>query len=266
MNLILYTIIVALIISFALGVLLGLFKKIFAVKVDPKVQEVRDALSGGNCGGCGYAGCDAFAEAVVAGDAPASGCVAGGAECAAKVAAVMGVDAGVAEKKVAFIACNGTKECAPDKAEYEGVKTCAGAQLTMNGTKKCAFGCIGFGDCEAACPFGAISMGSDGLPKVDAGKCVGCGKCAKACPKHLFVLINADTKGAIARCSNHSDNKPQIKKDCSVGCFKCGICAKKCPEQCIDMASGIPQIDYAKCTSCGTCVSSCPDKVLHLIG
>ena len=136
----------------------------------------------------------------------------------------MGVDAGVAEKKVAFLACNGTKECAPDKAEYEGVKTCAGAQLTMNGTKKCAFGCIGFGDCEAACPFGAISMGSDGLPKVDAGKCVGCGKCAKVCPFEAITVENNLAyidftkcklcKKCVAECPTgaiHAVNFPVIK-------------------------------------------------------
>jgi len=266
MTLIVYTIVVALAIGFALGVLLGLFKKIFAVKVDPKVQEVRAALSGANCGGCGYAGCDAFAEAVVKGEAPVSGCVAGGASCAEKVASIMGVSGSSSEPKIAFVACNGTHENAVKKAEYEGVKTCAAAQLTMNGTKKCAFGCIGFGDCVEVCPFGALSMGKDGIPKVDSEKCVGCGKCVKACPKHVIRLIDKNTKGAIALCSCKSDNKPQIKKDCSTGCFKCGICAKKCPEQCIDISSGLPQIDYAKCTSCGTCVSSCPDKVLHLLG
>ncbi|MCR5495460.1 MAG: RnfABCDGE type electron transport complex subunit B [Treponema sp.] len=266
MTLIIYTMISAVVIGFLLGVLLGFFKKIFAVKVDPKVQEVRDALSGANCGGCGYAGCDAFAEAVVKGEAPVSGCVAGGAACAAKVAAIMGVSAGGSEKKVAFLACHGTKECASSKGVYEGVRTCAAAQLTMNGTKNCAFGCIGFGDCAAACPFGAITMGEDGLPSVDREKCVGCGKCVKSCPKHLFVLINANTKGAIARCSNRSDNKPQIKKDCAEGCFKCGICAKKCPKGCIDISSGIPQIDYSQCISCGLCVKSCPDHVLIMLG
>lgn len=266
MNLIIYTILLALVIGFVLGLLLGLFKKIFAVQVDPKVQEVRDALSGANCGGCGYAGCDAFAEAVVSGEASVTGCVAGGAAVADKVADIMGVSAESAAPKIAFLACAGTKDCAKQKGEYEGVKTCAAAQLTMNGTKKCDFGCIGFGDCVEACPFGAISMSKDGIPVVDAKKCVGCGKCAKTCPKHLFVLINENTAGAIARCSNHSDNKPQIKKDCSVGCFKCGMCARKCPVGCIDLSSGIPQIDYNQCVSCGECVAACPDKVLTLIG
>lgn len=264
MNIIIATIVVALVIGFLLGLLLGLFKKIFAVSVDPKVQQVRDALSGANCGGCGFAGCDAFAEAVVAGDAPASGCIAGGAAVAQKVSEVLGVSAESSEPKVAFVACHGSLECALPKGEYVGVKTCAGAQLVMNGTKKCAFGCIGFGDCVEACPFEAISMGADGLPKIDYGKCVGCGKCAKTCPKKLFQLLPKNTKGSIAVCANHSDNKPQIRKDCSAGCFKCGMCARKCPAQCIDVSSGIPSVDYSKCTSCGECIKACPDKVLVL--
>ncbi len=264
MKLVITTIIVALVVAFILGLLLGLFKKIFAVEVDPKVSEIRNALSGANCGGCGYAGCDAFAAAVVAGEAQPSGCVAGGSGVAKKIAEILGVDAGSGAKKVAFLACHGTKECALEKASYNGVKTCRAVQLSVNGIKKCAFGCIGYGDCSEACPFGAITMGSDGLPEVNLKTCVGCGKCVKACPKHLFRLIDADTKGAIAYCSNHSDNKPQIKKDCSVGCFKCGLCARKCPVGCIDLSSGIPMMDYSKCTACGECVKACPDKVLAL--
>ena len=265
MKIILLTIIVALVIGFLLGLLLGLFKKIFAVHVDPKVQQIRDVLSGANCGGCGFAGCDAFAEAIVSGDAPVNGCVAGGAATADAIAKVLGVDAGSTTPKVAFLACQGTKECAADRGEYQGVKTCAAAQLTMNGIKKCSFGCIGFGDCEAACSFGGITMGADGLPVIDKAKCFGCGKCVRACPKHLITLIDANTKGAIALCSCKSENKPQIRKDCSAGCFKCGMCARKCPVQAITMENGLPKIDYSKCTSCGECVKACVDKVLVLI-
>lgn len=264
MKTIILTVIVALVIGFLLGLLLGLFKKIFAVTVDPKVQQVRDALSGANCGGCGYAGCDAFAEAVVKGEAPVSGCVAGGAACAAKVAEVLGVNAGETVKKVAFVACAGTKECAPEKASYYGVKSCSAAQLSANGTKKCGFGCIGYGDCVEACPFDAIVIGANGLPLIDEEKCVGCGNCAKICPKHIIKLINANDKGAVAKCSCRSDNKPQIRKDCSAGCFKCGMCARKCTAGAIELTSGLPVIDYSKCTSCGECVAACVDKVLIL--
>ncbi|MCH5291840.1 MAG: RnfABCDGE type electron transport complex subunit B [Treponema sp.] len=264
MTTIIATMCVALVLAFILGVLLGLFKKLFAVKVDPKIEAVREVLSGGNCGGCGYAGCDAFAAAVVCGDAPATGCVAGGPAVAQHIAEILGVDAGAAEKHVAFLACHGTTDCAKPRGIYNGVKTCVAAQQAVNGTKMCAFGCVGYGDCAEACPFGAISMGANGLPSVDYTKCVGCGKCVKACPKKLFRLIPAETKGAVARCSCHSENKPQIRKDCTAGCFKCGMCARKCPSQSIDLATGIPQIDYTTCTSCGECVKACPDKVLVL--
>lgn len=264
MNTILYTVLVAVGIAFVLGVLLGLFKKIFFVNVDPKIQSVRDVLSGGNCGGCGMAGCDAFAKAVVSGEASPDGCVAGGGSCAEKIAKILG-KAGVEVKpRVAILVCQGTKECAKDKGVYTGIKTCKAAELVTHGTKKCSFGCIGFGDCVEACPFGALSMAENGIPKIDYNKCVGCGKCNKACPKKLFSIYDKDLKGSIALCSNHSDNKAQIRKDCSAGCFKCGLCAKKCPEQCIDISSGIPKIDYAKCTSCGECVKACVDKVLVL--
>ncbi len=264
MKTILLTVAVSLGVAFILGLLLGLFKKIFAVKVDPKIQAIQDVLSGGNCGGCGFAGCAAFAAAVVKGEAEPNGCVAGGPSVAEKVAQIMGVSVS-AKRMVTILACKGTNACASPRGTYNGIKTCAAAAMSVNGTKDCSFGCIGFGDCVDSCGFDGIFMGKDGIPVVDYSKCVGCGKCAKACPKHLFSIINAETKGSIALCSNRSDNKPSIKKNCSVGCIKCGICEKKCPEKCLTVTNGIPVVDYTKCTSCGICISSCPDKVLDLI-
>ncbi len=265
MKIVISTIIVALSIGFLLGLLLGLFKKIFSVKVDPKIQAIRDALSGANCGGCGFAGCDSFAEAVVKGKASSAGCVAGGADCASAIAFIMGSSASGVTPKIAFLACNGTEESALERGTYIGVKTCRASQLVAGGTKKCSFGCIGFGDCVEACPFDAIHMGHHSLPIVDKEKCVGCGKCVKACPKTLLVLIPKDSKGAIARCSCRSDNKAQIKKDCSAGCFKCGMCVRKCPKSAIQMLNGIPSIDRSKCDLCGECIKSCPDKVLSFL-
>jgi len=264
MKIIFFTILVSLGVAFILGLLLGLFKKIFAVKVDPKVQAIQDVLSGGNCGGCGYAGCAAFAAAVVKGEAPANGCIAGGPTVAAKVGEILGVSVS-AQKKGAVLACKGTTQCALSRGTYNGIKTCAAANLTANGTKMCAFGCAGYGDCVENCPFDALHMGPDGIPVIDYSKCVGCGKCARACPKKLFVIIDGNRKGSIALCSNHSDNKAAIKKNCSVGCIKCGLCVRKCPEKCIELINGIPAVDYTKCTSCGECIKACPDKVLDLV-
>ena len=49
-----------------IGLLLGFAGKTFEVKVDERVAAVREALPSNNCGACGYAGCDACAEAIVA--------------------------------------------------------------------------------------------------------------------------------------------------------------------------------------------------------
>ena len=58
----------------ALGIIFGAVltfaSKKFYVEVDERVSQVRECLGGANCGACGYAGCDAFAAAVVAGEAP----------------------------------------------------------------------------------------------------------------------------------------------------------------------------------------------------
>ena len=72
-KIILFTAAASLTLALILGLLLGFFKKLFFVKTDPTIQAIRDALPGANCGGCGYPGCDGFADACAAGDAPANG-------------------------------------------------------------------------------------------------------------------------------------------------------------------------------------------------
>lgn len=264
MNTILITVIVSFLVALILGLLLGFFKKMFSVPVDEKVAKVREVLPGANCGGCGYPGCDGFAAAVAAGEASADGCAAGGAETAKKVGEVMGL-AVDAESKVVILACRGSKDAAKARGFYNGLKNCAAAHLAVNGTKMCQYGCIGFGDCVNACQFDALHLEEDGLPHVDYTKCTGCGMCVQACPMHLLSKVPVSRKGAVALCSNHTDNKPSVLKNCKVGCIKCGKCERNCPEKCLKLVNGIPEIDYAKCTSCGTCIEGCPTHVLKLV-
>ena len=47
-----------------LGLLLTVANKVFEIPSDPKRDAVRNALPGANCGGCGFAGCDALAVAI----------------------------------------------------------------------------------------------------------------------------------------------------------------------------------------------------------
>lgn len=263
MQTIIITIAVSFSIALILGILLGIFQRLFYVPQNPKVQAIREVLSGGNCGGCGFAGCDDFAKAVAEGRAPANGCVAGGVATANAIGKILGVEV-EAETKVSVFACRGTKDCAKNKGYYTGLQSCTAARIAIGGTKMCNYGCIGFGDCAKACTFNAITIGDDGLPKIDYSLCTGCGKCVKTCPNDLFKVMPVTTKGAVALCSNRTREKTSVIKNCKNGCIKCGKCERNCPENAVRLIDGIPSIDYFKCTSCGTCVEGCPTKVLAL--
>lgn len=263
MQIIFLTLAVSLVLSLGLGFLLGFFKKVFHVETDEKVERVREVLPGANCGACGYPGCDGFAASVAAGNAPVNGCPVGAAAVAKKIGEIMGVSA-EASAKVAVLLCQGSVDVCADKGSYVGVKTCRAAKLSVNGTKNCDWGCIGFGDCEAACPFDAIHIGKNGLPEVDTEKCTGCGVCVAQCPQHILATMQAGTKGAVALCSCRNPRKAMIMKNCKRGCIKCMKCEKNCHTGALKLVNGIPVIDYALCDSCGKCVEGCPTKVLVL--
>lgn len=171
------------------GVLLGIAAKAFYVWEDPRIAEVESCLAGANCGGCGYTGCSACAGAIVAGEAPVSACLVGGAASAVKVAAVMGVEAGAAEAFTSENTCTGGHR-ASEKFYYMGVSDCRAAALLYAGSKVCAVGCLGYGSCVKACHFGALSIDpkGDNIPVVDTEKCVGCGACEKVCPKGIMQV------------------------------------------------------------------------------
>lgn len=252
------------ILAFLIGVALGWFEKKFKVERDPKIDEVRAALPGANCGGCGFPGCDGYAEAVATGRAATTKCTAGGASTAEAVSNIMGVSA-AAEDLVSVLRCQGTKALALPKGEYSGVQTCRAAKLSTGSVKACSWGCQGLGDCVAVCKFDALAMGDDGLPHVDYDNCTGCAMCAEECPQKLFAMVPRDRKGSIVLCSNTNVIKANVIKTCKVGCIKCEICVKSCPEKCITMVNGIPVTDYSKCTSCGVCVQKCPTKSYKLL-
>jgi Na+-translocating ferredoxin:NAD+ oxidoreductase RNF subunit RnfB len=264
LGIIVTTAIFAVLLAFSLGAALGFFREFFKVEEDPLTSRIREALPGANCGACGYPGCDGYAAAVAAGQAETNRCSVGGKAVTETISGLLGVTASMTPV-VAVLACRGSAEHAPSKGDYRGLATCRGAKLSTGGTKRCLWGCLGFGDCLTVCQFGALSLGEDGLPRVDYGKCTGCKLCIAECPQGLLRDIPVDRKGAVALCANHNPLKGMVLKTCKVGCIKCELCVKNCPEECIAMDQGIPLVDYAKCTSCGTCVSKCPTKVLRII-
>ncbi|MBP3586176.1 MAG: ferredoxin, partial [Paludibacteraceae bacterium] len=68
MNLILISLAVLGVTGLVAAVLLYFVAQKFKVEEDPRIDEVQEALPGANCGGCGFAGCRAFAESCVKAD------------------------------------------------------------------------------------------------------------------------------------------------------------------------------------------------------
>jgi Na+-translocating ferredoxin:NAD+ oxidoreductase RNF subunit RnfB len=176
----------------SLGLLVGaglaFASKIFYVYVDPKVLAVEEALPGANCGGCGLPGCSSNAEAIVAGRAAPNSCVAAGADVAMEIARIMGVSVEAKEPDIARPGCTYGVAAADTKFIYDGLSDCRAASLLSGGMKVCMIGCLGLASCARACPFNAITMGTDGLPVVDEVRCTGCGTCERVCPKHIITL------------------------------------------------------------------------------
>lgn len=242
-----------------MGALLALASKLFAVKKDEKAEAIKECLPGANCGGCGYSGCDAYASAVSAGDAPVNKCSVGGAEAASKIAQIMGVDAGAQVRMRAQVMCSGTGEYAKKKYIYEGIDDCVAASKIGGGDKMCKNGCIGLGNCVRACPFDAIVV-ENGVAAVDYSKCKGCGICVSACPKGIIKLIPFDAKHWVG-CMSVDDGK-NTRKVCDVGCISCKLCQKNCPAGAINVDNFVASIDYDKCTGCDICTDKCPRHII----
>lgn len=247
-------------IAFVSALGLGIASIFFSVEVDPRIVEVGEVLPGANCGGCGFPGCSGFAEAVVAGKADPSGCAAGGPSIAEQIGKILGVEVKTGPKLIACVFCKGGTTQSPFKYDYIGAKDCRAAELLAGGPKACIYGCLGFGTCIGACPFGAIKMGHDRIPIIDSHKCTSCGKCVSACPRGIIHLV-PQTQRFLVLCSSHDKGK-KVKEVCNIGCIACQICVKKCPAEAIHMEDSLAVIEPEKCTSCGTCWEKCPQKII----
>lgn len=243
------------------GVALAFVAARFTVKVDPKVEQVRETLPGANCGACGFAGCMGYAEAVVGNpDVAVSMCAPGKSSVAEKIAVITGKKAEKVDPKIARVFCQGGTSLSQRKFIYTGVRDCTAAVLAAGGDKSCEYGCLGYGTCMRSCPFDAITMSADNLPIINPDKCTACGKCAAACPKQVIELAQA-SKAVVVSCHSR-DKGGDTKKKCQVGCIGCGICVRTCPVDAIKVENNHARIDHAKCIVCGLCVKKCPTNAI----
>lgn len=255
-------------IALVAALVLYVCSKKFAVEEDPRLGLVTEALPGANCGGCGFPGCGGLADALVkaadAGSLEGLNCPVGGAETMGKVADLLGMAVANTESTVAVVRCNGICELRTKVCEYSGLRTCAAMHATGAGETACGYGCLGCGDCVAACSFDAIHMnGETGLPEVDEDKCTSCGACVKACPRNIIQLRRKGPKNrrVYVQCVNKEKGAVALK-GCKAACIGCGKCLKECQFDAITIADNLSYIDDKKCKLCRKCVSVCPTQAI----
>ena len=241
MSVIVTSIIVLGVIGIVGAAVLYVVAKRFHVQEDPRIDQVEALLPGANCGGCGRSGCRDFASACVRADTlDGLSCPASGNAVMKQIGEIVGLAAAETKPKIAVIKCNGTCDLRPQVARFEGAPSCAVLASLGAGQTGCPNGCLGCGDCVAACPYDAIHMNYEtGLPEVSEDKCVGCGACAKACPRAIIELRNKGPRGmrVYVACSNKEKGAMAMKE----------------------------YIDYEKCKLCRKCVDVCPTHAIHAV-
>lgn len=248
------------VIGLILGAALSFASKVFFVEEDERIALIVEKLPGANCGGCGYAGCANYADAIVNDGKPINCCPSCSQDAVKEISEIVGVEADtVAEKKIAYVRCNGGNNFANKKYDYYGMNDCAAAARLLDGFMECKYGCLGFGNCLAVCPSNAITI-VDGVAVIDEQNCIGCSACVKACPKSVITMIPANTKVRV-RCSSH-DKGAVTKKNCNSGCLGCKICEKACEFDAIKVIDNVATIDFEKCTGCMACVEKCPKHII----
>lgn len=234
-------IVLGLAIVFALVLLIA--SKKWKVEVDPKVEEIQNALPGIDCGACGYAGCASYAKAVAQNPELIGRCAPGGGKVAENIGQVLNLqisDAGAPKRPV--VHCRAHTKDKTYLADYYGIETCISANA-LPSAQACKFGCLGNGDCVAVCKFNALHI-IDGLATVNYENCTGCGACAKACPRNLIEMIPFTNENMLAvACSNIEAGK-DVRKMCQVGCIACGICTKQ--SEVFSVNNNLARVDYEK--------------------
>lgn len=243
------------------GIGLSVASVIMAVPVDEKAEAVRAVLPGANCGACGYSGCDAYAKALSEGAKVLTLCAPGGADVAAAIGQVLGMEAGAVQAQSAVVRCRGNCDSTKQTYDYDGINSCQMASQLLGGPGDCKYGCIGLGDCAAVCEHGALKI-CNGVAIADPALCKACRKCVNACPKGLIHVTSVTPGHAYVYCMNR-EKGGQTRKKCTAGCIGCMKCKKVCESGAISVNDNLAKIDRDKCTGCGKCAEQCPNHCIE---
>lgn len=269
MSILIYTVLTLSLIGVVAAAVLYAVSKKFHVEEDERIDKVAEMLPGANCGGCGFAGCRAMAEALVKQeDISTLYCPVGGNESMSKIASLLGKTPPKKDPQVATLKCAGTCDKRLKTTVYDGARSCAVVASLYTGETACPNGCIGLGDCVKVCQYGALSINpATGLAQIDAQKCTACGACVKACPRHLLELRKKWPKNRAIYVGCSSLQKgPLTLRACKAGCIGCGKCEKVCQFGAITVENNLAYIDSTKCRLCRKCYNECPTKAIKLVG
>jgi len=236
------------------------------VEVDPKLEQIHQALPNLDCGACGFAGCRQYAKALLRQPELLGKCAPGGPRTAAQIAEILNLqvsDSGPAKRPI--VRCRAGVGDKTYWAEYRGSQSCLAANALPN-AQACTFGCLGFGDCVRACKFGALSI-VDGLATIDYDKCTGCGACVQACPRNLIQMVPFASENMVVVACNSREAGKVTRVICKVGCIGCGLCAKQ--SSLFSVQENLASVDYDHYRfdeAVDRAMSKCPTSVIVLRG
>jgi len=250
--------------SFAVALLIASEK--LKVKIDPKIEQIHEALPRLDCGACGFAGCSSYARAVLEKPDLIGKCAPGGPETSQKIAEILNLqisDSGVPKRPIVHCRAHGDDKNYYGK--YQGIPTCTAANVLPN-VQACKFGCLEFGDCVNACKFDALHI-IDGLATIDYEKCTGCGACSKACPRNLIEMVPFGYENMMTVACSSKEAGKTTRAMCKVGCIGCGICAKQ--TDIFSTEDNLARLDYEKyqpTEQTETAMDKCPTGVIIYVG
>jgi RnfABCDGE-type electron transport complex B subunit len=236
------------------------------VEVDPKIEQIHEALPNIDCGACGFAGCGSYAKAVAADPELIGKCAPGGADTSEAIGLILNLqvsEAGAAKRPI--VHCRAHTEDRTYNGQYEGIPSCIAANALAN-VQACKFGCLGFGDCVSACKFDALHV-IDGLATVDYEKCTGCTACSKACPRNLIEMVPFNHEQMMTVACKSQEAGKATRGMCKCGCIGCGLCVRQ--TDMFTLANNIAHMDYDRfelTEESKTGMSKCPTKVIVFRG